>query len=264
MITPAAREGMRRTAWTAALFALFGVCAFYAPGGRAADPKPPLQLIETGFCGLKTLNPDEAKELATPLLSPEGKLGYVATRNILIIHDYPDRIEAVKKIIADVDADPVNIRVEVSFTEAGESSVRGGGLDSGGVVIRSGDGRTRVVGGGTVSFRDNSNTRSGQSTQFVLTGNNRAAKIWVGKSVPDPAWVFRRGCERGWWQQDVVWQDLGASLWVRPRLLGNGLIEVEVFPKVTFRGQAERSVEVREVASRAVVADGHPGWACPR
>lgn len=256
----AADTTRRRDGWRGFLTGLFLALALAGGGtgaaraGGAVQIKPP---VDTGFYALRSIDPEEAKEIARQFLSPDGKVGYVASRNLLVITDYPDRVESVKKVLKEMDSDPVNIRVEVSFLSAGETRDTGIGVEHGGIrITRETGGHTRVTGRGSLTLRDHRDTTSGESTQSVLAGNNRPARIWVGRTVPDPVWIFNYGCNQGWWQRDVVWQDLGASLWVRPRLLPDGRIEVQVYPKVTFRGDRDIGVEVREVASTVVVADG--------
>jgi len=50
---------------------------------------------------------------------------------------------------------------------------------------------------------------------------------------------------------------LGRSLAVRPRILSNGLIEVELWPRFTARGR-RGAIDLTELATKVVVRDGQP------
>ena len=225
------------------------LAAGWALGVGAVEIKRP---VETGFANLQGLTFEEAKEVVQPLLSPDGKLGYVASRGLLIIYDYPERIQAVKEALKGIDRAAVNIRVDVTFDE------RGVDVDVRGVGVRTGDGHTRVGGNVGVTAVDTRRDAVAVTTQFVVTREGRPAQIWVGETVADPVWVFRYGARHGWWHQEVVWQQLGASLWVLPRLMGDGNVEVSVYPRVTMRGAESNSVVVRELTTTVVAADGEP------
>lgn len=237
--------------WIVAALLALGTGAATAPAAEVAEPP-----VDTGFHALRSLSFEEAREIAEPFLSPEGKLGYASSRGLLIIHDHPANIATVRKLLQEVDTAPVNIRVEVSFAESGEARTGAVGIDTGGVVVvHDGDG-THVQGSAVGVVRQTHVRGQESSSQFVLAGNNRPARIWVGSEVADPVWVFEYGCRRGWWRQDYVWRELGASLWVQPRLLPDGNIELEVYPKVTARGAEPLAVDVKELATRVVVAEG--------
>ena len=132
------------------------------------------------------------------------------------------------------------------------------GVRNGGVVVRRVDGHTKVSGGAVIGARDNRVDSSGLTSQSILTMSGKAANIWVGQTVAEPRWTFEYGCGRGWWKPDYVWQELGASLWVRPMAQADGTIDLEVFPRITSRGPAPLSVDVKELSTHVRVADGVP------
>ncbi|MFA4943929.1 MAG: hypothetical protein WC789_04430 [Lentisphaeria bacterium] len=251
------RQPLRRLPlWVAVLglAALLGRVMAAGPGEGTAPFLPP-DPIETGFYAIQGMAPEEARMVAEPLLSPQGKLGYLPSRNLLIIHDVKPRIEAIKKALAGADLPPMNIRIEVASLESGGRGERGLGVDD--LQLRVAPGG-KVRGSARLQGRDTRRTTAASGRQFITTVNGRPAQIWVGQSVPEPQWVFEYGCGRGWWRQDWVWQELGASLWVRPRVLGGNLVEVELYPRITFRGDRPRSIDVRELATTVVAAAGQP------
>lgn len=221
----------------------------------AVEIKVPL---ETGFYRLRSLTFEEAKEAAQPFLSPDGKLGYASSRNVLIIHDRPGQIETVKQILQELDTAPANIRVEVTFDASSTGEATSVGVERVGVQAVRRDGRTAVDGDFVLGVGAGSTNSSEFTSQFVLAGNNRPAQIWVGRSVADPVWVFEYGAAHGWWRRDWVWRDFGVSLWALPHILPDGQIEIEVFPRISARGDSATVVTVKELSTRVVVASGEP------
>lgn len=79
----------------------------------------------------------EAKELITPLLSPDGKItttppaekgiagntdaaggDNTANEDVLVVIDFPDRIEAIGKMLADIDVRPKQVLIEATILRA--------------------------------------------------------------------------------------------------------------------------------------------------
>ncbi|HNQ99569.1 MAG TPA: hypothetical protein PKN52_06185, partial [Trueperaceae bacterium] len=123
------------------------------------------------------------------------------------------------------------------------------------------------IGGGIRRGRTTQNT-----SQFIMTMSGHAATLWVGRTIPDPSWLnhvrFRPtvvvmprgggavvipGNDPEW-----VWSDVGARLMVLPYYLDNGLIDVEIYPEVTYLdGQGRRqAIRTESVSTRLTVRDG--------
>ncbi len=227
------------------------------PAARAENiviRKPP----DTGFVTLQSLSYDEARQIAAPFLSKQGRLGFAQSRNLLIIHDFPENIEAIRKVLKKVDAAPVNIRIDVAFDQTRESSGAGAGLDIRGLTVRRRGGRTEVGGSAVLSAGAGQRRSRSFTNQFILTLNGHAASIWVGKEVADPVWVREYGSRHGWWREELglVKRRLGASLEVRPRLLSGDNIEIQVYPRLSARGPEPFSVDVKELMTKVVARDG--------
>lgn len=213
---------------------------------------------ETALVALKTLSREEAFQIAGTAVSKDGRIGYLPSRHMLVIHDYPANIQAIKDALKLADTDPVNIRIEVEFLKRGIGERVEAGVGVKEVTVRRDGSRPSVTAqikgqAGAGKYEKQEMTR-----QSVLAGNGREATIWVGKTVYDSVWVRRHGLARGWWDREVIAQDLGASLCVRPRLLPDGHIQVSVFPRITARGNHPLSIDVMELSTDVVVLEGFP------
>lgn len=237
----------------ACVLAGIAACLVLGTGSVWAEDPPGM---DVGFVRLKGLTLEEVKAAAAPLMSPDGKLSFVESKSMLVIHDYPEKIELVKKIVAELDGYPANIRVEVIFDEQKNAGQEELGIDAAGVSVTRQGGKTHASGGLVFSAGSSSRSSSDFTNQYVLTASNRPGQIWVGKSVPDVAWVQEYGARHGWWRPELVFQDVGASLWVLPRLLADGLIEVEVYPRLTSKGKSPLVLDIRQLSTKITVKDG--------
>ena len=251
-------ETMRRSRQCAHLAVFLLACTATAVPTACAENivirKPP----DTGFVYLQSLSYDEARAIAAPFLSKEGRLGYLPSKKLLIIHDFGENIDAVRGVLKKIDTAPVNVRIDVVFDQAGEHSGASVGLNVNKVTVRRSGGRTRVKGVGNFSIGAGQRRTREVTHQFILTISGHAASLWVGREVADLVWIREYGTRHGWWREELqlVNRRLGASLEVRPRVLPDGRIEVSVYPRLTSRGRDPLSIDIKEAASRVIVNDG--------
>ena len=65
------------------------------------------------------------------------------------------------------------------------------------------------------------------------------------------------GPQHGLWAQNVVWQEVGTSMVVEPRVLGNGTILVRLTPRFDYRaGGDAQTVDVTELSTEVIVRAG--------
>lgn len=232
------------------------------PTPDTSSPKTPpradtVNQSQAKLIPLKTATFEEVEPVLSPLLSSTGRLAHTTVRNAIMVYDNPANIRMIEETMAQFDPTPENIRVWVEFDE--DTTSRGVSADAStpGIVIRrKRGGETRVEGevritGGTHMSRSDSNTR-----QFLMTTNNRPATLWVGKTVANPVWVFEYGFGRGWWSNDIIYNNIGASLRIRPRIVGNNNIAIEVYPRITMEGPNPLSVKAKELSTQVTVANG--------
>jgi len=214
---------------------------------------------------------DEIEPFCRDLLSTDGHLGYLQSIHSVVVRDYPANVEKVRAFLAEVDRAPVNVRIEVEFLNAEMS--RDLGVD----VVLDGDrsGPKIVIENGkivkpksvTVSAHQHSGETTRNTRQHVMSVSGRPARLWVGRTIPDPGWLNRhRFCPVGargravrWLAPgEIVWRDVGSALYVMPTAYDDGTVDVEVFPVVTYvDGKGERrTVRVEEVQTRVRVRDG--------
>ncbi|MDT8391514.1 MAG: hypothetical protein RRC34_13510 [Lentisphaeria bacterium] len=198
----------------------------------------------------------DVEVVAREFLSPKGTMRYVKGKNSVVVIDYPENLENIQTVIDALEGDgpPPNIRINVAFDEVGESGQSGWGVDLGGpVIIEDGKVKHNRV---DIHAGKNKTTSSRFTSQQILTVDGKEAQIWVGETVQEPRWVFEYGRRRAWWSSDYVEYNFGASLQVRPKLLNNGLIQIDVYPRLTSRTGEKLSVDVKELTVSVLARDG--------
>ena len=243
---------------------------------------------------LRTAEYGTIEEICKPMLSESGTMAYLKERNSVIIYDYETTVKKISSIIDKIDPPAVNIRIDVDFM--GSTS---GAKDSfnGKVNYKNFPGRNNqiIIKNGKIikpdSIKINAsqqrNSGSRNTSQFILTKSGHPARLWVGKTIVDPTWLRWRplrpttiisgpggtivvpGSDN-----DIVWRDIGSSLYVLPKYLGNGKIDLEVYPVVSYlvdepenvnnmpgRGQRRRktkrqSVRVEDISTHLTLQSG--------
>lgn len=199
---------------------------------------------------------EDVEILAAEFLSPEGTLRHVKGQNSLVVIDYPANLANIAKVVEALEGtDPkANVRIEVAFDETMQGSAKGWDVDPGWpIVVEDGKVKNNQV---DVRVERRTVEGGGRTRQQILTRDGGEARIWVGQTVQEPMWVYRYGRRHAWWQSDFAEYDFGASLWVRPRILNDGLIEVSVYPRITSRSGPRLSIDVKELTVTILARDG--------
>lgn len=242
---------------------------------------------------LQTVAYSTIESICKPLLSKTGTMGYLPTRNSVILFDFQKNVDKITKLIRKIDLPAVNIRVAVDFIGSssgqqdelnGKASYKKHPTKDNQIIIRNG----KIVKPDNITFsaRRRSQTGSRNTSQFILTKSGSPAQLWVGKTVVDPSWlqycklqptlvfvnsgggtVVVPGSDN-----DIVWRDIGSALYVLPKYLGNGKIDLEVYPVVSYlvdepndhprgkgkkrRRQKRQSVKVQDISTHLTLQSG--------
>ncbi len=232
------------------------------------------------FIPLKSIDYQTVEQFCRPMLSETGTMGYMPEKNCVVVHDFKKNTAKIREFVesaaSQLPDDDVNVRVEVEFKGAGKSRKAGFGADlsypekqQGKIIIQNG----KIVKPERINIDayDNSGTTSSNTTQFIVTRSGFPARIWAGKRIADPSWmnnyrfipltIINRNNSTiiiPGNDPDIVWSNVGAYLYILPKYLGDGLIDVEVFPAVSYLDgkRREKSVRVESVSTRLTVKSG--------
>ena len=230
-----------------------------APVAAQLNPRPPVK-TEMRVYDLGLNDPAMATEIIRALLSPEGRVYPDPAQHRLVVSDRPDVHVRVAEAMKTLNVAPRNIRIEVSARM--ERTDRERQLEASGTVaggpVRVGVGRRPPPQTGVVIGGQDSHSRTtvhAQQQLLVLSGGR--ASLTVAEEVPYSEWLYTWGLGHGLWAQNVVWQEVGTSMVVEPRALGNGTILVRLTPRFDYRaGGSSQTVDVSELSTEVIVHAG--------
>ncbi|HET6899201.1 MAG TPA: secretin N-terminal domain-containing protein [Vicinamibacteria bacterium] len=240
----------------------FAALAALAAAPVAAQPLNPRPAAKTEMrvYDLGLNDPAVATEIIRGLLSPEGRVYPDPAQHRLVVSDRPDVHARVAEAMKTLNVPPRNIRIEVSARM--ERTDRQRQLDASGTVaegpVHASVGRrpppqTGVVIGG----QDSRSRTTVNARQQLLVLSGGRASLTVAEEVPYSEWLYTWGVGHGLWAQNVVWQQVGTSMVVEPRVLGNGTILVRLTPRFDYRaGGSSQTVDVTELSTEVIVRAG--------
>jgi type II secretory pathway component GspD/PulD (secretin) len=201
-----------------------------------------------------------ATDVVRALLSPEGRVYPDAAQHRIVVSDRPEVHARVAQALRTINVAPRNIRIEV--TARMERTDRERRLEASGTVgagpVRAGVGRRPPARTGVeIGGQDTRARTTVDARQQLLVLSGGKASLTVAEEVPYSEWLYTWGLTHGLWAQNVVWQEVGTSMVVEPRALGNGTILVRLTPRFDYRaGGAAQTVEVNALTTEVVVREG--------
>jgi len=249
---------------------------------------------------LHYINSDEAKKLAEPLLSEFGRLGAttaaptqmeagtsgdtLAVHDRLVISDYPENIQKIRDVLAEVDVEPMQVLLEVTVMEATLTDQTEFGIDwtnlSGTDITNLGQLGTNgftssfapTVTGGLavgVTFDNISAVLTALETitdvtimanPKVLALNKQTGKIIIGN---EDGYLSLTNTNADGATQQVEFLESGTVLEYRPFIGRDGMIRMEIHPEqstgnvqVTAGGATIPNKTTTEVITNVMVQDG--------
>jgi hypothetical protein len=207
---------------------------------------------------------EEAVAALRDLVGDRGRIVYYPPNSRLLVNGLPEAHRIVQQFLREFSGPRPNVRIEVSFNDQGRETGAGVSV-SGGGTIPVGDGRVVVGDGGrngAWTVRPRVEARSAQTTgltrQTILTQSGGEASINVGQEVPFVQNLVRWGRDWGYIDQTVEMRNVGASLKVKARVIGEGpLVDVTLTPELSglVDGHPQR-IRFKRVATSVTVADG--------
>jgi len=250
------------------------ICLVFCLRLEAQDKK------EYKLISLRNVDYEIVDRVCRPWLGKDAKLVHEKKRNSILVYATPENIVKIRKFLDNTATPEVNIRIDIEkrgvkssdygrATYRYDKPIRVVTYKNGRKVVsyrkRKGQSRQRLI------LRSRSKTGSSNSLQFVVTKSGSPASLWVGKTVVDPSWLRqvrpRHEVEIGSDSYSITTDppdmgskmvNVGVSLYVLPRYLGNDLIEVEVYPEITqIVGKGKRkNLKVTSLVSKVIVKNG--------
>ena len=231
------------------------------------------------------INAAEARNLAIPLLSEFGQLGVtspaqqdtnpgrggdsLAIHDRLVVSDYPENIQKIRQMLADVDVAPAQVLIEVTIMQAVLDESLDFGIDWSNILDFPQQ-VTNVAGALTVGMSIGSITArltadEGITDTIVLANpkimalNKQAGKLIIGDEDG-----YREGDVEtlggGIQEGAVKFLESGTILEFRPFIGKDGMVRLELRPEQsigTIDGNGVPSKSSTQVITNVMVKDGH-------
>ncbi len=229
-----------------------------------AAPLPAGAQTTTAVHPLGTADPGTVHEMVQGLLSAEGRAALDEGRNTLVVLDTPEVQGRVRELLARLQQNLSNIRVESRIVdrETGREAEVGA---TGQLMLTF----PETSAGGTVFFNVDSSTsrRSGSAAQFVVVASGSEAAISIGKAIPYERWFLAYAQQQGLVSGETGWREVGSRLAVRPTAIAGGSkVRLEVVPELDYLldrggrgrkgGERRGSIVVAGAATELVVDSG--------
>jgi hypothetical protein len=228
---------------------------------------------------LKSISFESVEMMTRPLLSKGALMTFEKNRNSILVYDYPENIKKIQEFLNAADREAVNIRIDIDYVGGG-SGIRSGlgmkfnygrGYRKPQIVIK--DGKLKKPESIKINPYHRQTRTSRRDSTFIVTKSGYPASLWAGKTIVDPSWLNnlilnptiiipgRRGGApmviEGT-DVDFKWSDVGAALEVLPTYSDNGLIHVEVYPRISYldgKGK-KQAVKVESMSTTLTVREG--------
>jgi type II secretory pathway component GspD/PulD (secretin) len=238
--------------------AALAVLAAAPVSAQPLNPRPAAK-TEMRVYDLGLNDPAVATEIIRGLLSPEGRVYPDPAQHRLVVSDRPDVHARVAEAMKTLNVPPRNIRIEVTArlerTDRERQLEAAGG--AGGGPVRVGVGRRPPRTGVVIGGQDSRSRTTVDAKQQLLVLSGGRASLTVAEEVPYTEWLYTWGVGHGLWAQNVVFQEVGTSMVVEPRVLGRGTILVRLTPRFDYRaGGDSRTVDVTELSTEVIVNAG--------
>jgi len=209
-----------------------------------------------------------AQALSEDLLSPDGRMVYISSQLAVLVSDYPANVAAIAARLRQVAAATANIRITLRFAGQQTTHNHGFSITTAPWQVRSGSGRSGWPQVEQFELRAQRTDTLRNTTMNLMTLSGQSATIWTGREEPQwhvvESFIRRPGIVLSRHGQPFVWQAyertierVGAEMMIQPRLLSNGLIEVNVFPRVTYRTAERRDyLDIETLKTTVIVAPG--------
>ena len=188
--------------------------------------------LESRVLEIHYRNAEEMLSVASPLLTPVGRISADARTNSLVVVDTPASIQRIVALVQRLDLPPSALRIDVRFGQTrsvhNQEATAEGRVSGNGWQVSTG--RTDED-GVQIQVRDKTRTESRRASFSVTTLSGSPAYVTVGTEVPyrqRRAGICRRygGCP-----PTVEFHRVETGFWVTPRVSGDR-IDMEIVPQI--------------------------------
>lgn len=155
---------------------------------------------------------------------------------------------------------PGHVKVRVEFRQAGQRAQSGiavTGKGPGGPVIQVDP--KGVTGSARVQVQESQRTIRQNVESFVLVQDGGEARLTVVEQVPEIVWFQQYAHRHRYITAAVVFRQVGTFLAVRPTILPDQRIRVQITPQISYQSdRGDGTIALVEASTEVVVHTGQP------
>jgi hypothetical protein len=178
-------------------------------------------------------DPDLIVSSVKELIGKDRKVFFDKLSSQLMVIAKTNEHQMVEMLLKDINIVPMNVQIDVSFSEGAEES--NSGIDVGGkvdIIKHPNRTTTDIVIKPQVHNELADTSSSTRQTLLVLSG--REANLLVGQEVPYLERIIEFGRNWGYIKNEVKIRNVGAFLNVHPQVIGNGpYINIKITPEIS-------------------------------
>jgi type II secretory pathway component GspD/PulD (secretin) len=242
---------------------LIVVLALLAGAARAQTPptavRPASASTNAYFAsyGMITVDSEETAAALQEMVGDRAKLIYYKPNNKLLVYGSPEAHQLLRDALRDLNAPRSNVRIEVAFDERRNTSETEASISGSGAVVvtRSGVGGTAHL---TPRAESLTTSTTAQTRQRLLVQSGSEASLRVGETVPFVDELIVLGRRYGTLSREVTLRNVGASLDVRARVIGDGpAVQLTLTPELSgvSSGRSQR-IRYTQLAITLTAYDG--------
>ncbi len=218
-----------------------------------------------------------AKRVCGPLLSESGAFTYMDYRNAIVVYDRKEIVNKVAERLAKLDKKVPNIKVSIEFIEKYEKKDRQISLDlniprnRGIISVENGKMKLPDLSQIDIDGNISKTTGSNEDSLFLVTKSGRSANLFAGQEQINPIQlneIFRKHkvaiSDSGKVivmtseVPDVQMREIGSALKILPKAMDNGMVEVEIYPEISFidKNGDRHAVGIKRLGTVLVLKEG--------
>jgi hypothetical protein len=216
---------------------------------QTPPPPPPVPAIatETFILGANTKN--EAEIYLTHHLSSTGSYRFDGRQNAFVVTDDLSSLARIRTYFASRAQRGPQVRIEILYNENGSYRERSDGVNL------SLNGNTLS---GGIRPRHQAGSQARTVNQYLTVASGSTAFLDVSKQVPQPNLMLAYAPGTSHLMAGVQYVSAGTRMAVRPVVMENGDIEVEVIPEISMFSDSgpPQTVTCRTLSTRVIVKNG--------
>jgi type II secretory pathway component GspD/PulD (secretin) len=202
-------------------------------------------------------DPATMTEVARSIVGTNGTVMYDRALGKLLVFATPSAHVTLGDLMKSANVQPVNVMLDVTFVESGQSSRTDAGVNVQGRITLS-DGKSDVQATMTPHAGFQNTITDSNTKQMLMLRSGGEASLAVVQEVPFVEPIIVLGRNWGIIQPEIQFRNVGATLQAKATVIGSGpMIQVTLTPEISgLVGDQRQTIRYTKAATQVALADG--------